>query len=197
MLLNEKLKERRLILGSASPRRKELLGGLGLPFVVDAQANAEEKYDPATPLEKVPEVLARFKSEAFHRDLEDDEILITADTVVICNGELLGKPKDRADAERMLGMLSGNTHKVITSVCIRDMYRMSVFSVESLVTFKPLAGEEIAYYLDNYSPYDKAGSYGIQEWIGYVGISSIEGSHYNVMGLPVQRLYQELSLFLA
>lgn len=195
MLLNEKLKGKRLILGSASPRRKELLAGLGLPFTVDAKANAEEKYDPETPLDKVPEVLARFKSEAFHRLLEEDEILVTADTVVLCSGELLGKPKDRADAERMLGMLSGNTHKVITSVCIRDCRKMSVFSAESLVTFRALSDEEIAYYLDNYAPYDKAGSYGIQEWIGYVGISSIEGSHYNVMGLPVQRLYRELCVF--
>lgn len=196
MLLNCLLKDRRLILGSASPRRKELLAGLGIPFTVDAESNVKEEYDPGTPAVKVPEVLSVLKSDGFHRKLEDDEILVTADTVVICGGRVLGKPADRDEAVGMLELLSGRTHLVVTGVCIRDGIRKHVFSASSEVTFRILTDEEIYYYVDKFSPYDKAGGYGIQEWIGYVGITGISGSYFNVMGLPVQKLYMELSGFL-
>lgn len=196
MLINESLKDRRLILGSASPRRKELLAGLGLPFTVDARSDPGETYDPSTPAEKVPEVLSVWKSEGFHRALEEGEILITADTVVICSGKVLGKPGSREEAAGMLRLLSGRTHTVVTGVCIRDNSGSRVFSCRSQVSFKILSDEEINYYIDNFAPYDKAGAYGIQEWIGYIGITGIEGSYFNVMGLPVQRLYSELADFL-
>lgn len=196
MLLNALLKDRKLILGSASPRRKELLAGLGVPFTVDANSNVKEEYDPKTMAEDVPGVLAVLKSDGFHRKLEDDEILITADTVVICGDHVLGKPADRVEAIGMLKLLSGRTHMVVTGVCIRSNREKHVFSASSEVTFRVLTDEEICYYVDNFSPYDKAGGYGIQEWIGYAGITGISGSYFNVMGLPVQKLYVELSDFL-
>ncbi len=192
MLLKDILSGKRIVLGSASPRRKELLEGIGIRFKVEATPNTPEVYDPSTPLEHVPTVLARNKSEYFHRPLEEDEILITADTVVICNDMLLGKPKDKHDAKCILNMLSDNTHKVITGVCIRTLVETREFSSMSEVTFRPLTDEEIEYYISNYHPFDKAGSYGIQEWIGYIGISSISGSYFNVMGLPIHRLHDEL-----
>ncbi len=192
MLLKDILADKRVVLGSASPRRKELLAGIGIPFTVDAASNAPEVYDPSTPVDEVPEVLARNKSGYFHRPLEADEILITADTVVICEGGVLGKPADREDAIRILRMLSGKAHRVITGVCIRTINATRSFSAVSEVIFRTLSDEEIGHYIDTYSPFDKAGSYGIQEWIGYVGITAIHGSYFNVMGLPIQRLHDEL-----
>ena len=196
MLLQEALRGRRIVLGSASPRRRELLAGLGLEFTVEATPGAPETYSPDLQPEEIPSVLAVSKSEGFHRPLEPDEILITADTVVICGTDILGKPSDRDDAARMLRELSGRTHSVVTGVCLRDTARRHVFSCTSEVEFKPLTEEEIAYYIDRYRPFDKAGSYGIQEWIGYIGITSIRGSYFNIVGLPVQRLYTALGEFI-
>ena len=196
MLLKDALSDRRIILGSASPRRKELLAGLGLSFTVEATPGAPETYSPELRPDEVPSALAVSKSEGFHRPLEADEILITADTVVICGEDILGKPSGREDAVRMLRKLSGRTHRVVTGVCIRDIGHKSVFSCTSEVEFKPLSDEEIDYYIDRYRPFDKAGGYGIQEWIGYIGITSIRGSYFNIVGLPVQRLYTVLSEFI-
>lgn len=196
MLLQEALRGRRIVLGSASPRRRELLAGLGLEFTVEATPGAPETYSPDLQPEEIPSVLAVSKSEAFHRPLEPEEILITADTVVICGEDILGKPAGEEDAARMLREISSRTHRVVTGVCLRDTERRHVFSCTSEVEFKPLTDEEIAYYIDRYRPFDKAGSYGIQEWIGYIGITSIRGSYFNIVGLPVQRLYTALSEFI-
>lgn len=185
----------KIILGSASPRRKELLKGLDLDFEVDSRSDFDEVCPPGTPAEEVPMLFARGKSEHFHRPLEKDEILITADTVVILDGRALGKPHSRDEAVSMLRALSGRKHEVRTAVCLRSLDKFRIFSVGSTVCFDELSEEEISYYIDKYKPYDKAGAYGIQEWIGYVGISGIEGSYFNVMGLPVQRLWKELRTF--
>lgn len=197
MLLHDALSGRRIVLGSASPRRRELLAGLGLEFTVEATPGAPETYSPELKPDEVPLALAVSKSEGFHRPLEPDEILITADTVVICGTDILGKPADREDAARMLRRLSGRTHRVVTGVCIRDTARRQEFSCTSEVEFKPLTEEEIYYYIDNYRPFDKAGSYGIQEWIGHIGITSVRGSYFNIVGLPVQRLYTALQEFIS
>lgn len=194
--LQTKLQKRKLILASASPRREQLLSGLDLPFSIEYNENLSEDYHPETDPTLVPLHLAELKSYGFPRDLDNAEILITADTLVYCNGEILGKPADRDDAIRILWKLSGNMHEVITGVTIRSNKNKKSFTSVTKVYFRTLSLEEIAYYTDNYSPYDKAGAYGAQEWIGYIAIEKIEGSFFNVMGLPVQRLYQELSLFL-
>lgn len=191
-----------IILGSASPRRKELLSGLDIDFEVDTQNTFEERFGAETPYDQVPLLMAQGKSHGFHRPLKENEILITADTMVILpptdsrNGEILGKPKDREDACRMLRDLSGRNHHVTTAVTIRDAAHESSFSVTTQVWFKELTEEEIGYYVDTYKPFDKAGAYAIQEWIGYVGISRIEGSYFNVVGFPVQRVYEALQRFL-
>ena len=187
---------KKIILASNSPRRRELLEGLGIGFTVDARTSFKEEYSPDTPHAKIPESMSLGKSLGFHRELEQDEILVTSDTMVLCGSEILGKPADREDAVRMLRHLSGREHQVITAVTIRDSRRTRTFSVSSDVYFKDLSDEEIDYYIDNYRPYDKAGAYGIQEWIGYVGICRIDGSFYNVMGFPTQRFYEELKAFL-
>ena len=187
---------KRIILASNSPRRRELLAGLGFEFKVDARTLFEEEYSPETPHNMIPEMMSLGKSMGFHRELEPDEILVTSDTMVLCGSEILGKPSDRDDAVRMLRLLSGREHQVITAVTIRDIGRTKTFSVSSDVYFKDLTDEEIDYYIDNYLPFDKAGAYGIQEWIGYVGICRIDGSFYNVMGFPTQRFYEELKAFL-
>ena len=170
------------------PQRRKLCG--------ERCPGAPETYSPDLQPEEIPSVLAVSKSEAFHRPLEPEEILITADTVVICGEDILGKPAGEEDAARMLREISGRTHRVVTGVCLRDTERRHVFSCTSEVEFKPLTDEEIAYYIDRYRPFDKAGSYGIQEWIGYIGITSIRGSYFNIVGLPVQRLYTALSEFI-
>ena len=182
----------RFVLGSGSPRRRELLAGLGLEFTVEPVKGDPESYPADMPPDDVPEFLARHKSASFGRHLEDDEVLITADTLVFLDGCLLGKPSGREEACEMLRRLSGRTHQVYTGVAIRRAGEVSSFTSCTDVTFKELTDAEIGYYVDNYSPFDKAGSYGVQEWIGYAGITRIEGSYFNVVGLPVQRLYTEL-----
>ncbi len=187
---------KRIILGSNSPRRRELLAGLGIDFTVDTGNSFAESAEPGVEAHQVPVDMSLGKSHGFHRPLEDDEILITADTVVIIDGRVLGKPHSREEAEEMLHTLSGRTHEVVTAVTIRDKRGEKCFSVSSIVEFCRLEDWEIDSYIDNFKPYDKAGAYGVQEWIGYVGISRIEGSFYNVMGLPVHRIWQELKKFL-
>ena len=191
------LRGKKIILASNSPRRRELLAALGIDFTVDTGTSFVEEYSPDTPHTKVPELMSLGKSLGFHRELEPDEILVTSDTMVLCGTEILGKPADRAEAARMLRLLSGREHQVITAVTIRDNKRERTFSVTSNVFFKELSDSEIYYYIDNYKPFDKAGAYGIQEWIGYIGITGIEGSFYNVMGFPTQRFYDELQSFLS
>lgn len=196
MLLHEKLQPYRLLLASQSPRRRELIAGSGIPFTLTAKYDCEECYPATLATEEVPAYLSRLKSEAYPEALAENDILLTADTVVILEGEVLGKPKDRTDAILMLGRLAGNRHTVITGVTFRTATRTETFSARSDVWFRPLTEEEITYYVDTCKPFDKAGSYGIQEWIGYVGIERIDGSFYNVMGLPIQRLYLELEKFI-
>ena len=197
MLLHEKLKPYRLILASQSPRRRELLAESGLPFELAPRYACEEIYPPTLPVTQVPRYLSQLKSRAFPRPLEEGEILLTADTVVLLDGQILGKPKDREDAIRMLHALSGRHHTVISGVTLRTAKRRHSFSVRSDVWMRPLTDEEIAFYVDNYHPMDKAGSYGIQEWIGYAAIERIRGSFFNVMGLPIQHVYTELNQFIS
>lgn len=187
---------KRIILGSNSPRRKELLAGLDIDFTVDTGNTFEETPQPGLEAHEVPVYLSKGKSHGFHRPLEHDEVLITSDTVVILDRTVLGKPHSREDAVRMLRMLSGRAHEVVTAVTIRDCTHEETFSDSTRVHFSELTQAEIDHYIDQYKPYDKAGAYGIQEWIGYVGISAIEGSFYNVMGFPVHRVWQALQRFL-
>jgi septum formation protein len=189
------LKKYHIILASKSPRRQELLRGMGVDFEILTK-ETPENYPTDLPLDEVPKYLSLQKSLAFRdEELPADYLLITSDTVVICEGEILGKPKDKEDAERMLRLLSGKTHHVVTGVTVRSAKKTESFAVRSNVTFAELDDEEINYYIEHCKPYDKAGAYGIQEWIGYVGISGLEGSFYNVMGLPTRRLYQCLKGF--
>lgn len=184
-----------IILASNSPRRKELLAGLDIEFTVDTGNNFEEVYDPETQQERIPEVLSEGKSYGFHRELEKNEILITSDTLVLCEGRVMGKPHSREEAVDMLRHLSGKAHKVITAVTVRNNERHQTLSDTSIVHFKELSDSEIGYYIDTYRPFDKAGAYGIQEWIGYIGIEKIEGSYFTIMGLPVHLVYELLSKF--
>lgn len=195
-VLSQLLKDKKVILGSASPRRKELMQGLGIEFTVDTGNSFEEMVPENLETTLIPEYMAKGKSDGFHRELSENEILITADTMVLCNGAILGKPKDKEDALRMLGMLQNNKHTVITGVCIRSNHKKRSFSASTEVFFDTLSEEELEYYVETCKPYDKAGAYGVQEWIGYIGINRIEGSYFNVMGLPVQRLYNELREFI-
>ena len=183
---------KKIILGSNSPRRKELLAGLDIVFEVDTRNNFEEIYDPATPIEKIPEVLSEGKSYGFHRELTQDEILITSDTLVMCGERVMGKPHSREEAIDMLKCLSGREHKVITAITLRDIEGCHTSSDTAVVYFKELTDAQIEYYVDTYKPFDKAGAYGIQEWIGYMGIGKIEGSYFTIMGLPVHLVYEEL-----
>ena len=189
-------KGKKIILASGSPRRKELLAGLLVDFEVDTRNDFKEEYDSETPQSKIPEVLSEGKSFGFHRELEDNEILITSDTLVLCEDKVMGKPKTREDAYEMLKMLSGRSHKVITAITLRDSEEHRTTSDTSIVHFKDLSDKEIYFYIDTFKPYDKAGAYGIQEWIGYVGIDKIEGSYFTIMGFPVHLVYQELSRFI-
>ena len=186
------IKGKKIILGSNSPRRRELLAGLDIEFIVDTGNSFEEIYDPSTPVEKIPEVLSEGKSYGFHRDLASDEILITSDTLVVCGDRVMGKPHSREEAFDMLRCLSGREHKVITAVTFRDCCNCFTLSDTAIVHFKELTDNEIEYYIDNYKPFDKAGAYGIQEWIGYTGIGKIEGSYFTIMGLPVHLVYEGL-----
>lgn len=196
MLLHDKLKSYTLILASQSPRRRELLTGSGLEYQLAAKYQVEELFPSDMPLYQVAEYLSQLKSEGYPERLGEGDILLTADTVVIVGSEILGKPHSHEEACQMLRKLSGATHTVVTGVTLRTATRRHSFSAESAVRFRTLTDEEICYYVDNFRPFDKAGSYGIQEWIGYVAIEGIEGSFYNVMGLPIQRLYVELDEFI-
>lgn len=188
----ENLKQYQVVLASKSPRRQELLRGMGVDFIILTK-ETPETFPPEMPWDEVPVHLSLQKSLAFSdAELPADYLLITADTVVISEGEILGKPKDAADAVRMLEQLSGKVHHVVTGVTVRSKDRQESFAARSEVTFAPLERDEIDYYIERYQPFDKAGAYGIQEWIGYVGISGLEGSFYNVMGLPTRKLYQVL-----
>ena len=189
-------KGKKIILGSNSPRRKELLAGLCIEFTVDTGNTFEEIYDENTPHERIPEVLSEGKSYGFHRTLEADEILITSDTLVLCGDRVMGKPHSREEAIDMLRDLSGRDHKVITAITVRDEHTCITSSDTAIVNFKKLSDNEIEYYVDTFKPFDKAGAYGIQEWIGYIGIGRIEGSFFTIMGLPVHLVYQELIKFI-
>ena len=184
-----------IILASKSPRRQELLRGMGVDFEIMTKETPED-YPADLPLDEVSKFLSLQKSLAFtDQELPADYLLITSDTVVICEGEILGKPKDREDASRMLQLLSGKIHHVVTGVTVRSAEKTESFAVRSNVAFAQLDADEIDYYIEHCKPFDKAGAYGIQEWIGYVGISGLEGSFYNVMGLPTRKLYQCLRTF--
>lgn len=189
------LKGKKLILSSASPRRKELLEGLGLDFTIDTGTSFIEQYAPGTPLEQIPALMAEGKSEGFHRQLADDEILLTSDTMVYCDGVVMGKPHGRDEAISMLRHLSGRVHHVTTAITLRDSHHKITVSDTAYVHFKALSDNEITYYVDNFKPFDKAGAYGIQEWIGYIGITKIEGSYFTIMGLPVHLVYEKLAEF--
>ena len=196
MLLHEKLRSRRLLLASQSPRRRELIAGCGLPCELAPKYDCEEIYPEELAAEEVPLFLSQLKSRAFPTPLAANDILLTADTVVVLDGEVLGKPRDREDALRMLRRLSGRRHTVVSGVTFRTPQRMHTFEARTSVWLRTLTDEETSYYVDTFRPFDKAGAYGIQEWIGYAAIERIEGSFYNVMGLPIQKLYTELDKFL-
>ena len=185
----------KIILASNSPRRKELLAGLDLQFEVRVLQDIDESYPADLPTHKIAEFISKKKADAYVETMADDELVITADTVVILGDEVMGKPHDEADAKRMLGELSGRTHQVATGVTLSTRQRQMSFSVVTNVTFKELSADEIDYYVRTYQPMDKAGAYGIQEWIGYIGVTALEGSYFNVMGLPVQRIYEALKRF--
>lgn len=183
-------KKLKIILASASPRRKELLAGLDLDFEVKVTKGISENYPETLRAEEVPQYISREKAAAYQ--VADNELLLTADTVVIVDNTILGKPHDADDARRMLRLISGRTHQVVTGVTLTTAKAQKTFEVTTDVTFRRLTDDEIDYYITHYRPFDKAGAYGIQEWIGYIGVTSIHGSYYNVMGLPVQRIYQEI-----
>lgn len=184
----------KLILASNSPRRRELLAGLGLDFEVRVLPGIDEDYPSELKGGDIPLYISKEKAAAYASQLAEDELLITADTIVWLDGQVLEKPKDEADARRMLHALSGKTHQVFTGVCLTTQDKQVSFSCRSDVTFCQLTDYEINYYVSHYRPLDKAGAYGVQEWIGYVGVERIEGSFFNVVGLPVRRLYQALKL---
>ncbi|MDR1738118.1 MAG: Maf-like protein [Candidatus Symbiothrix sp.] len=186
----------RLILGSQSPRRQELLSGIDVPFEVRLMPDVDESYPASLHREEIPTYIARKKAEAYRASLSADSLLITADTIVWLDGKVYGKPQDERDAKTMLSVLSGRTHDVITGVCLTTLQRQETFYAVSSVRFAELDADEIDYYVRRYRPYDKAGAYGVQEWIGYVGVEHLEGSFYNVMGLPVRMLYQKLKTFI-
>ena len=185
MLLHDKLKSFNIILASASPRRRELLQATGIEYRLAAKFECDEVYPATLPAEGVAEYLSQLKSHAYPTPLQCGDILITADTTVVLGDEVLGKPADEAEARAMISRLSGREHSVVTGVTLRSVDHERSFSSKSKVRFATLTEEQIAYYVENFRPMDKAGAYGIQEWIGYCGIESIEGSFYNVMGLPV------------
>lgn len=195
VIMLENLSKYKVILASNSPRRKELLSGLGISYEVRTLSDIDESYPSGLDGMDIPMYIARTKAEAYRAIMQEDELVITADTIVWLDGEVMGKPRNADDACRMLRALSGKTHQVITGVCLTTVEQQKAFSVLTDVTFSDLSDEEIDFYVKNYAPMDKAGSYGIQEWIGFVGVKSIAGSYFNVMGLPVQRLYQELKAF--
>ncbi|MFK7756567.1 MAG: Maf family nucleotide pyrophosphatase [Flavobacteriales bacterium] len=185
------LTHRNIILGSGSPRRKELLNGLPIQFTVKSK-DVDESYDPSLQREEVARFLSELKANAFENELKPDDLLITSDTTVCLGHEILNKPKDKVEAKLMLQKLSGETHTVISAVTITDLEKCVTFHDETKVTFKPLDEEEIDFYIEKHAPFDKAGSYGAQEFMGYIGIEKLSGSYFNVMGLPVHKVYEEL-----
>lgn len=184
-----------IILASNSPRRKELLAGLDIPFDVRVIDGIDESFPHDLLTKDIAGYIAKKKADAYQQTMAADELIITADTIVILGQKVMGKPKDAAEAVGMLQELSGHTHQVITGVCLTTKEKQVSFSVETDVTFKTLTDEEIHYYVEHYRPFDKAGAYGIQEWIGHVGVTGMNGSYFNVMGLPVQRIYEALRMF--
>lgn len=188
----ENLNKYKIVLASNSPRRKELLSGLGVDYVVKTLPDVDETYPQGLNEEDIAKHIARGKAEAYREVMNDDELVITADTIVWLEGTVMGKPKDEEDAREMLRRLSGKTHQVVTGVCLTTTSMQKTFATVTDVTFSNLTEEEIDYYVTRYRPMDKAGSYGVQEWIGFVGVENLSGSYFNVMGLPIQRLYTEL-----
>lgn len=189
------LSQYNIILASNSPRRKELLSGLELDYTIETLPDIDESYPDTLAGEAIAEYIARQKADAYKERLQTNDLLITADTIVLLGEKVYGKPADTEEAKQMLRELSGHTHRVVTGVCILTQGKLQVFSVSSEVRFAHLEEAEISYYVDKYRPLDKAGAYGIQEWIGYVAVEYMSGSYFNIMGLPIQRLYQELKLF--
>lgn len=185
----------KIILASNSPRRKQLLAGLDIPFEVRVLQNIDESYPHDLPVSEIAEFISRKKASAYLHTMSSDELVITADTVVILGQQVMGKPHDETEAKHMLSALSGHTHQVTTGVTLSTHNRQLSFSVTTDVTFKKLSSDEIDYYVSTYRPTDKAGAYGIQEWIGYIGVTALQGSYFNVMGLPVQRIYEALRTF--
>jgi len=188
----ENLSRYKIILASGSPRRQELLAGLDIDFEVKTIPGIEELYPETLKKEEIPVYLAKQKARAYQKYLEENTLLITADTIVLLKGNVYGKPKNEKEAKEMLQALSGQTHEVITGVCLTGIKKQQTFSVSSQVQFAELQEEEIIYYVEKYKPFDKAGAYGVQEWIGYIGVEKLNGSFYNVMGLPVRVLYTYL-----
>ena len=195
-MMIDNLEKYRIILASQSPRRQQMLREIGLTFDIVVK-EFPESFPDGLDGRSIAEFISRQKAHSFIGALKENEIVITADTIVWCNDRVLGKPRDYQDAEFMLREISGNTHEVITGVTLSSTIKEKTFSVSSKVTFDPLTAEEISFYINTYKPYDKAGAYGIQEWIGLVACSSIEGSYFNVVGLPVRTLYKELQRFIS
>lgn len=181
-----------IILASNSPRRKELMSGLGVDYVVRTLPDVDESYPADLAGAAIPEYISRKKADAYRSIMQPGELLITADTIVWLDGKVLGKPEGREGAVEMIRSLSGKSHQVFTGVCLTTTEWQKSFTAASDVEFDVLSEEEIRYYVDKYQPMDKAGAYGVQEWIGYIGVKSISGSFYNIMGLPIQKLYKEL-----
>ena len=194
-MLNKLLQKYNIILGSASPRRKKLLSDIGIKFSIQTN-DTEEEYPSSLKEEEIPEFLSQQKSEFLSKKQRNKDLLITADTIVSYKSEVLNKPKNKEQAFNILNKLSGNTHKVITGVCIKSIKKQVVFSATTMVTFRKLSYKEIEYYINNFNPFDKAGAYGIQDWIGKIGIQKIDGSYSNVVGLPTKELYEQLELFI-
>jgi septum formation protein len=194
-MILKNLEGKKIILASQSPRRQELLRGIGIDFEVLVKDNIDEDFDSQMPFAQVAEYLASKKAQAYIDTITESTIILTADTIVCTDNEILNKPANETEAKYMLNQLSGKKHKVITGVCLKSIDKEVLFSSESVVYFANLEQDEISYYINHYKPFDKAGAYGIQEWIGYIGITRIEGSYFNVMGLPIQRVYSQLKSF--
>ena len=188
----DNLEKYKVILASGSPRRRELMAGLGVNYEVRILPDVDESYPDTLQGEEIPLYIAKEKAAAYIPMMQPDELIITADTIVWLDGKVLGKPRDREDALQMLRTMSGRTHKVFTGVCITTTDWQRSFTAQTEVRFATLSEDEIIYYVDNFKPMDKAGAYGVQEWIGFIGVENISGSYYNIMGLPVQKLYREL-----
>ncbi len=190
-----KITDYKILLASNSPRREELLRGIDIDFEIKVLPNIDESFPSDLPTEEVAEFVALKKANSYINNLKKDELMITADTVVVLEDKIYGKPTNKEEAKDMLHSLSGKTHRVISGVCLTSTTKQTSFSVASDVEFSSLSNKEIEYYINRYAPFNKAGSYGVQEWIGYIGVKHINGSYFNIMGLPIQRLYRELIRF--